>query len=251
MRTSNPTLSTFDKFHTLEATGSDAMTINGTALKTAVLLVLAAAAAGVTWTQTVAAIAANQAPPMSLVWGGAIAGLILAIATTFKPNWAPFSAPLYAIAQGLFLGAISALYNNLFAGQGIVFQAICLTFGTLFAMLIAYQSGWIRATEKFKLGIVAATGGIMLVYLIGWVMSMFGSGIPFIHESGLIGIGFSLFVVVIAALNLVLDFDMIEQSAARGEPKFMEWYGAFALMVTLVWLYLEILRLLSKLQSRD
>jgi uncharacterized YccA/Bax inhibitor family protein len=248
MRTSNPALSTLEKFQTFEAT--DRMTINGTALKTGILLVLAAAAAGVTWTQTAAAIKVNQAPPMVMIWGGAIAGLILALITIFKPNWSPITAPLYAIAQGFFLGAISAVYNMLIA-EGIVFQAVCLTFGTLFAMLIAYQSGWIRATEKFKLGIVAATGGIMLVYMLGWVLSLFGTGIPFIHEAGIIGIGFSVFVVIIAALNLVLDFDMIDQSAARGEPKFMEWYGAFALMVTLVWLYLEILRLLSKLQSRD
>ena len=133
----------------------------------------------------------------------------------------------------------------------IVFQAVSLTFGTLFALLIAYKSGWIKATENFKLGVVAATGGICMVYLVSIVMGFFGTTIPFIHESGWIGIGFSLFVIVIAALNLVLDFDFIEKGAEHGAPKYMEWYGAFGLMVTLVWLYIEILRLLAKLNSRD
>ena len=135
--------------------------------------------------------------------------------------------------------------------NGIVLQAVCLTFGTLFSLLIAYQTGWIRATENFKLGVFAATGGIMLVYLASFVLGFFGMSIPLIHGSSWVGIGFSLFVVVIAALNLVLDFDFIEQGAARGAPKYMEWYGAFGLMVTLIWLYLEILRLLSKLYNRN
>src|SRR5690606_13427708 len=134
---------------------------------------------------------------------------------------------------------------------GIVMQAVMLTFGTLFALLFAYRSGLIRATENFKLGVVAATGGIALVYLASLVMGFVGLQLPFIHEPGVLRIGFSLFVVVIAALNLVLDFDFIETGVEQGAPKFMEWYAAFGLMVTLVWLYLEILRLLSKLQSRD
>ncbi len=250
MRTSNPALSssTFENFRVLD--DSDVMTVNGTALKTGILLILAAAAAAITWTQTASALeGAAVAAPTPLIWGGAIAGLVFAIATIFKPNWAPYTAPLYALAEGLFLGGISKLYDHQF--NGIAFQAMCLTFGTLFAMLVAYQSGWIRATEKFKMGIMAATGAIFLVYLISMVLRLFGAGIPLIHEAGLVGIGFSLFVVVIAALNLVLDFDMIEEGAARGAPKFMEWYGAFGLMVTLVWLYLEILRLLAKISSRD
>jgi uncharacterized YccA/Bax inhibitor family protein len=126
-----------------------------------------------------------------------------------------------------------------------------LTFGTLAALLLAYRSGLIRATENFKLGVFAATGGIALLYLVSMVMGFFGKSIPFIHSAGPIGIGFSVFVVVIAALNLVLDFDFIETGAQRGAPKYMEWYGAFGLLVTLVWLYLEILRLLAKLQGRD
>jgi len=166
----------------------------------------------------------------------------------FKQEWAPVTAPLYALVKGLALGAISAMYNHMF--EGIVLQAVMLTFGTLFAMLFAYRSGLVKATENFKMGVVAATGGIMLVYLATIVLGLFGINIPMIHESGLIGIGFSLFVVVIAALNLVLDFDLIETGVERGAPRYMEWYGAFALMVTLVWLYVEFLRLLSKLQSR-
>jgi uncharacterized YccA/Bax inhibitor family protein len=149
----------------------------------------------------------------------------------------------------LFLGGISAKLEAVF--PGIVIQAVGLTFGTLFGLLMAYKSGLIKATENFKLGVVAATGGIMLLYFVSIVLSFFGIGIPFIHSSGTFGILFSLFVVVVAALNLVLDFDFIEQGAEQGAPKFMEWYAAFGLLVTLVWLYLEILRLLSKLRSRN
>lgn len=250
MRSGNPALSasTFEKFGVFDE--SNVMTVSGAALKTGVLLILAIVAAAFSWTQTAAAAeGAGLAPVGVWVWGGMISGLILAIATIFKPTWSPYTAPLYAIAEGLFLGAISKFYNDVF--PGIAFQAMCLTFGTLFAMLMAYQSGLVRATEKFKMGVFAATGAIALVYLVSIVLRMFGTEIPLIHGSGFVGIGFSVFVVVIAALNLVLDFDLIEQGAARGAPKFMEWYGAFGLMVTLVWLYLEILRLLAKINSRD
>jgi len=173
---------------------------------------------------------------------------VLALVTTFKKTWSPVTAPLYALVEGFFLGAISAMFNARF--EGIVFQAVLLTFCTLFALLFAYRSGLIKATENFKLGVVAATGGIALVYLATIVLGFFGIKIPMIHDSGIVGIGFSLFVVVIAALNLVLDFDFIENGVEQGAPKYMEWYGAFGLMVTLVWLYIEFLRLLSKLQSR-
>lgn len=156
---------------------------------------------------------------------------------------------MYALVEGFFLGAVSAVYEAKFGG--IVFQAVLLTFGTLMAMLLAYRSGLIKATENFKLGVMAATGGIALLYLISFALSFFGIHIPMIHEGGTFGIVFSLFVVVIAALNLVLDFDLIEHGVEQGAPKYMEWYGAFGLMVTLVWLYLECLRLLSKIQSRD
>jgi uncharacterized YccA/Bax inhibitor family protein len=152
------------------------------------------------------------------------------------------------LLEGLFLGGISAIFEMRY--PGIVIQAVGLTFGTLAMLLLAYKSGLIKPTENFRLMIFAATGGIALLYLVSFVMNMFGSGIGFIHSNGLFGIGFSLFVVAIAALNLVLDFDFIEQSAEQGAPKYMEWYVALCLMITLVWLYLEILRLLAKLRSR-
>ena len=248
MRSGNPALNakTFGRFETFDIYDAPAtMTLEGTAMKTGVLLVLAGSTAALTWRMFLT----NPQQALVLGIGGMIAGLVLALITIFKHTWSPVTAPLYALAEGLFLGGISAMYNARF--EGIVFQAISLTFGTLLVLLFAYRTGLIKATENFKLGIVAATGGICLVYLASLVLRMFGTGIPFIHESGPIGIGFSLFVVVIAALNLVLDFDFIEDGARHGAPKYMEWYGAFGLMVTLVWLYMEILRLLAKLQSRD
>ena len=179
---------------------------------------------------------------------GVFGGLVVAIATAFKQTWAPLTTPLYAGLEGLALGGISVGFEA--AYPGIVSQAVFLTFGTLGALLMAYRSGMIRATENFKLGVVAATGGIGLVYLLSFVLGFVGINVPLIHSSGTFGILFSVFVVVIAALNLVLDFDFIEQGAERRAPKYMEWYGAFGLLVTLVWLYLEILRLLAKLRQR-
>jgi uncharacterized YccA/Bax inhibitor family protein len=172
----------------------------------------------------------------------------MAMVTIFKPTWSPITAPMYAALQGLALGGISAFFEQRY--PGIVIQAIALTFGTLAVLLMAYTTGVIKATENFKLGVASATGAVFLVYMSTMVLGFFGISVPFIHEGGLIGIIFSLVVVVIAALNLVLDFDFIETGVERGAPKFMEWYAAFGLMVTLVWLYLEILRLLAKLQSR-
>ena len=245
MRCGNPALNakTFERFDVYEPART--MTIDGTVTRTGMLLILVVVAAAITWNQFL-----QQNPsykPLMVV--GLIVGLIFAIATCFKPTWSPVTAPIYAVAEGLFLGGLSAIFETMY--PNIVFQAVCLTFGTLFGLLIAYRSGLIKVTENFKLGVFAATSGICLVYLIGWIMSFFGSGIPYIHESGWIGIGFSLFVVVIAALNLVLDFDFIENGAAHGAPKYMEWYAAFGLMVTLIWLYIEILRLLAKLRSRN
>ena len=179
---------------------------------------------------------------------GGIGGFIVAMVTVFKQKWAPFTVPLYAALQGLFLGGISATFELRF--PGIVIQAVGLTMMVFLALLFAYKSKLIQATENFKLGITAATGGIALLYIVQLVLSFFGIHIPYIHESGPIGIGFSLVVVTIAALNLVMDFDFIENGAARRAPKYMEWYAAFGLLVTLVWLYLEMLRLLAKLQSR-
>jgi uncharacterized YccA/Bax inhibitor family protein len=168
--------------------------------------------------------------------------------TVFKKEWSPVTSPVYALLEGVFLGAVSALFEKSY--PGIVMQAVGLTFGVLFCLLAVYKSGIIKVTERFKLGVVAATGGIALFYLASIVAGFFGVRFSFIYGGGVLGIGFSLFVVAIASLNLVLDFDFIEKGSQRQIPKYMEWYGAFGLMVTLVWLYLEILRLLAKLQRR-
>jgi uncharacterized YccA/Bax inhibitor family protein len=245
MRTANPALN--DKtFAGFRAATAEAMTVNGTVGKAALLLLLALIGAGWVWKMFFTS--GNPAAVMPWMMGGLVGGLVFAMVTIFKREWAGVTAPLYALLEGLFLGGISAFFEARF--PGIVIQAVGLTFGTLLALLAAYRSGIIRATENFKLGVAAATGGIFVVYLVSMVMGFFGIRMPFIHDSGIIGIGFSLFVVVIAALNLVLDFDFIEHGAERGAPKYMEWYAAFGLIVTLVWLYLEILRLLAKLQSR-
>jgi len=245
MRTSNPALndSVFSGYGRAISAG-DSMTVQGTVNKTGVLLLLVLLSASWTWRMYYTA-----ADSMGVwVLGGAVGGFIVALVTVFKKQWAGVTAPLYALLEGLVLGGISSLMEGRY--PGIVIQAVGLTFGTLFGLLFAYRSGLIKATENFKLGVVAATGGIALVYIVTMVLGMFNVSMPYIHESGLIGIGFSLFVVVIAALNLVLDFDFIENGAAQGAPKFMEWYAAFGLMVTLIWLYIEILRLLSKMRSR-
>jgi uncharacterized YccA/Bax inhibitor family protein len=183
-----------------------------------------------------------------LMLGGMIGGLVVALITIFKKTAAPVTTPLYGALEGLLLGGLSATFEARY--PGIVIQAVALTFGTLFALLAAYKSKMIAVTENFRLGLTAATGAICLVYLVGLVLSFFGIRIPLIHESGPVGILFSLFVVGVAAFNLVLDFDFIERGAESGAPKYMEWYAAFGLIVTLVWLYLEILRLLAKLQDR-
>jgi uncharacterized YccA/Bax inhibitor family protein len=243
MRSGNPVLKadTFDI-----APQGEAMTIGGTVNKTAILLALLMITAVYTWGRFYSTM--NAATIMPLVYTGAIGGFIVALITIFKKEWAGVTAPVYALLKGFLVGGMSAIFEVRF--PGIVIQAVGLTLGTLACLLMAYKSGLIKATENFKLGVVAATGGIALLYLVSFVMGMFGKPIGFIHESGMFGILFSGFVVVIAALNLVLDFDFIEAGAEQGAPKYMEWYGAFGLTVTLVWLYLEILRLLAKLRSR-
>lgn len=247
MRTSNPALNS--KIFTGLAPATETMSIQGTVNKTLLLLGLVCVSAVWIWGRYYGALEPSQAADISLwMMGGAIGGLIVAIVTVFKKSWAGVTAPIYALLEGLVLGGLSAIFEAQY--PGIVIQAVGLTFGTLFCLLAAYTSRLIKATENFKLGVAAATGGILLLYLVSFGLSFFGIGIPYIHESGLIGIGFSLFVVVVAALNLVLDFDFIENGAAQGAPKYMEWYGAFGLIVTLVWLYIEILRLLSKLRDR-
>jgi uncharacterized YccA/Bax inhibitor family protein len=250
MRSGNPALkdSTFLDLGTGAVVRGDgqAMTLNGAVNKTGILLLLAVMTAAFAWSQ-IEFTAEGATNAMPYVLGGGIGGFVLAMATIFKKTWSPVTAPLYAIVEGLFLGAVSAMYNHMY--EGIVLQAVTLTFGTLFALLFAYRSGLIKATENFKLGVAAATGAVFLVYLASMVLGFFDIRIPMIHESGIVGIGFSLVVVVIAALNLVLDFDFIESGVEAGAPKYMEWYGAFGLMVTLVWLYLEFLRLLGKLRD--
>lgn len=257
MRTANPALNdkTFEGLeHLLSRSGTDAkrMTIYGAAHKTAILLVLAIITAGITWKmfyQAGGGAAGFAAVKPWLITGG-FGGFIVALITIFgNKKWAIVTAPCYALLEGLLLGALSAMFEVRF--PGIVIQAVGLTFGVTFALLLAYITRVIKPTEKFKAGIYAAFGGIIFVYIASIVLRMFGTDIPYIHGSGPIGIGFSIVVVVIAALTLVLNFDFIEKAAEKGAPKYMEWYAAFGLMVTLVWLYLEILILLSKIQGRD
>ena len=191
---------------------------------------------------------ANPSP--LFVWGGVIGGLGLVLAMCFKPKWSPTLAPVYALVEGLFVGSISAIYAASF-GAGIVFQAILLTVSLLFMMLFIYKAGIIKVTNKFRNGVMMATGAIMMVYLINIVLSFFGMNIPFLHEGGLIGIGISVVIIVVATLNLLLDFDSFEKIEAMRAPKYMEWFVSMGLIVTLVWLYLELLRLLAVLQGDD
>jgi uncharacterized YccA/Bax inhibitor family protein len=253
MKTSNPALSA-DTFRNLSGAQygglideTSHMTLNGTVNKTGILLVCAIATAAWTWHLFLQARDMADVAPLMLV--GLIGGFICAMVTVFKKEWSPVTAPVYALLEGLVLGGISAALDLRY--PGIAIQAVSLTFGTLFVLLLAYRSGLIQVTQKFRMGVIAATGGIMVFYLAEMLLGFFGIHFASINGSGPIGIGFSLFVVAIAALNLVLDFDFIEQGVHFGAPKYMEWYGAFGIMVTLVWLYLEMLRLLSKIRSRN
>jgi uncharacterized YccA/Bax inhibitor family protein len=248
MRTANPALgdNTFSGLGRV-ARAEEAMSIQGTTNKALLLLLCVFITAA--WAWSIFFKSGNPAAVMPLVLVGAIGGLILALVTIFKPVWAGVTAPIYALLEGLVIGGVSSIAEAQF--PGIVIQAVGLTFGTCLALLLAYKSGLIRASEGFKKGIVAATGGIALFYIISLLLGLFGVRIPLVFGAGPVGIIFSLIVVTIAALNLVLDFDFIEQGSRQGAPKYMEWYGAFGLMVTLIWLYLEILRLLMKLRSRE
>ena len=241
--TGNPTLSenTFQQSRPLA--GGQAMTVQGAVNKSAILLALCAGVAAFTWNL---ASKGQGASVQGLAIGGAIGGFIVAMITCFKQSWSPVTAPIYAVLEGLFIGAVSWIFERSY--PGIVGQAVMFTFGTLAALLAAYTTGIIRASSGFKRGVIAATCGIALVYLVSIVLSLFGIQIPGIFGSGIVGIGFSIVVVIIAAMNLVLDFDLIENGAQMGAPKYMEWYAGFGLLVTLVWLYLEILRLLAKLR---
>jgi len=241
MRSGNPALNS-KAFANLSLSSNNAMTLDGTVNKTAICFCILLLAAYYTYSNAI----------MSYIMIGFIGGFILALITIFKKEWSPTTVPLYAFLEGLALGGVSNMYASAFE-PGIVPQAIMLTLGILFALLFAYKSKIIKATENFKLGVFAATAGVGIIYLVSFFMSLFGGGgLPIMSpaNSSILSIGFSLFVVVIASLNLVMDFDFIEDGAAKGAPKYMEWYGAFGLLVTLIWLYLEILRLLAKLSSR-
>jgi uncharacterized YccA/Bax inhibitor family protein len=243
LRTSNPALND----NTYRGDGiviGETMTMSGTVNKTGVLLLCAIATAAWAWNTT--SQSPEQAPTFAVV--GAIGGFIVALITIFKKSAAPITAPLYALLEGLVLGSLSQVFEK--AYPGIAIQAVTLTFGTLLGLLVAYSTGLFKVTEKFQLGVVAATGGIAFFYLLTMVLGFFGIHFTSVYGAGAIGIGFSVFVVIIAALNLLLDFDFISKGVAVGAPKYMEWYSGFALLVTLVWLYFEILRLLAKLRSR-
>ncbi|HVY76812.1 MAG TPA: Bax inhibitor-1/YccA family protein [Puia sp.] len=244
-KSGNPALKVFQ--NTVSLPGEGTMTEKGTLNKFFMLFILVMASSCLTWKAF-----SDGVNVLPWVMGAAIGGLVVAIVTTFKREWSAYLTPVYAILEGVVLGGISAVYNNAFAktAPGIVMQAVLLTFGAVIAMFVLYRFRVIKATEKFKSIIVTATGAIAIFYVLSIVLRLFGIDIAFIHEGSTLGIFFSLFVVAIAALNLILDFDMIEQGVAGGAPKYMEWYGAFGLLVTIVWLYLEILRLLAKMSSR-
>ncbi len=259
-QSSNPTLNSgiFAKARAQVGSGQT-MTIQGTVNKTFILFGILLLTATWSWSfasgsnqmlgsRGVSSMMGASAGIAMMISG--ILGLILALATSFKPNWSPITAPLYAACEGVLLGAVSLVFERSY--PGIVFQAVGLTFAALFVMLVSYRTGWIQATEGFRRGLMIAMMALMAFYAVVWIAGFFGVHPPtFINGGGLIGIGFSLFVVGIATLNLILDFDLIERGSQEGLEKYMEWYGGFALMVTLIWLYFEMLRLLSKLSRRD
>ena len=246
-KSSNPILK--DKTFSKEASfaSSTAMTINGTIEKSFILLLITLIAAIYTWRQFFFDGGAPVASMNGWIMGGAIGGFVVAIAITFMKKYSAFLAPIYAILEGMFLGAISALFEAMY--PGIVINAVLGTFGTFLFMLFAYRTGLIKVTKKLRAIITTATGAVLITYLMSWVLGMFGVNMPFLHGNGIISIGISLLVIVIAAFNLLLDFDFIEKASAMGAPKYMEWFGAFGILVTLVWLYIEFLRLLSKLRD--
>ena len=246
-KSGNPTITEklFEK--SLAAGSENTMTIRGTMNKFGFLFLMVMATSFYTWN------AFNGGQDITAyMLTGAFGGLIVALVIVFKQQWAAYLAPAYALLEGLFVGGISAYYNAQFAEKApfLIIQAVGLTFGTVIAMYALYHFRVIKATEKFKSVVITATFGIFIFYLIAFVLRFFNIQIPFLHEGTTFGILFSLAVVAIAALNLILDFDMIEKGVQMGAPKYMEWYGAFGLLVTIVWLYLEILRLLAKLNSR-
>jgi len=239
----NPVLK--EKVFAGQLASGEVMTVQGTVNKTGVLLLCVVVTAAWTW-----GLAHSEQPEAAFPWmiGGLFGGLITCLVTVFKREWSALTAPLYALFEGLVLGGLSAIFEKSY--PGIAVQAVALTFGVLLVMLLAYKTGLVRATRGFVLGVVCATGAVALVYVANMVMSMFGRNMSFLYASTPLGIGISIVVVIIAAMNLIIDFDIIERGAAMRAPKYMEWYGAFGLMVTLIWLYMEILRLLGKVRRR-
>lgn len=246
-KSSNPVISE-KVFHQGFVLQGETMTVRGTLNKFGLLFLMVVAAAAFSWSLFYQGF--NMMP---LLIGSMIGSLVLALIIAFKKEWAPYLALGYALFKGFCLGAISAFFDYAFRdiAPGIIMQAVLLTLGTAGAMYGLYTFGVIRATNTFKKVIITATLGIALFYLIAFVLSFFSIQMPYLHSNSPIGIGISLFIVAIAALNLILDFDRIEQGATYGAPKYYEWYSAFGLLVTIVWLYMEILRLLSKFASRD
>ena len=246
MKSSNPVMTgkIYEKAGDVSA-GAPVMTINGTINKIGLMLLLVIGAAAYTWKIVMGE---NPGSAGTLAIVGAIGGFIMAMVTVFRPQSSAITAPIYAILEGLFLGAISAVINARY--PGVAFQAVLLTIGTLFTMLFLYRSGYISATPRFRRGVMMATGAVFFAYLMSWIMGMFGMSVGFMHSNGPLGILINLVIIVIAALNLIMDFDFIEKGSQMGAPKYMEWYGAFGLMVTLIWLYIEFLRLLSRFAGR-
>jgi uncharacterized YccA/Bax inhibitor family protein len=246
-KSGNPALNEKVFQNSMAVSGEEVMTERGTLNKFFFLSLMVMASASFTWSSF------SQGKDVTgWMIMGALGGFVVAIVVSFKREWSSYLSPLYALLEGLFIGGLSVVVNNAFAKSypGIVMQAVLLTFGAVIAMFLLYRFRIIKATEKFKAVIFTATAGIAIFYLLAMLLRMFHIDIAFLHEGSALGIGFSLVVVAIAALNLILDFDMIEQGAAMGAPKYMEWYCAFGLLVTIVWLYVEILRLLMKLADR-
>ncbi len=215
------------------------MTVAGAVNKTIILSLIMLATAVLAFTT----------PSQLFMWGGAIGGLIVVLIASFKPQLSPTLAPIYAGLEGLFVGAVSAIYASLF--DGIIFHAVSLTIGVLFIMLFVYKAGIIKVTNKLRSGIIMATGAIFFVYLFNIILSFFGVNMPFLHEGGIVGIGISLVIIGVAALNLLLDFDNFEKGEQYGAPSYMEWFSAMGLLITLIWLYIEILRLIAIISSSE
>jgi uncharacterized YccA/Bax inhibitor family protein len=243
LRTGNPALRE-DVFTATRYDGGGTMTVQGTVNKTALLLVLALATATASW------VLGTSGGPGLGGWaiGASLVGLVVAIATIVRPRWSPVTAPIYALVEGVVLGLVSMLFEARY--PGIAIQAVALTFGVLGAMLLLYRTGVIKVTQRFRAGVLAATLGIAVVYLVALVLGLFGVQVSLLYDASPLGILISLVIVVVAALNLVLDFDLIDRGSRAGAPAYMEWYAAFGLLVTLVWLYLELLRLLARLRER-